>query len=121
MGRGGASVQQPGSGDGERACADRDEAGAATMRQSQGVKHRCRQRGVEVLIAGHDHGVCFAENLEPSRCGDGTVTTSAGLKVLREADTVIVPGYEDLVATPWSRCCPTVCSSTTATSSRPPA
>jgi hypothetical protein len=41
------------------------------MRQSQGVKHRCRQRGVEVLIAGHDHGVCFAENLEPSRCGNG--------------------------------------------------
>ena len=47
----------------------------------------------------YDVTVC-AEGGVARGVGPGiTVTTSAGLKVLREADTVIVPGYEDLDAT----------------------
>ena len=47
----------------------------------------------------YDVTVC-AEGGVARGVGPGiTVTTSAGLNVLREADTVIVPGYEDLDAT----------------------
>ena len=47
----------------------------------------------------YDVTVC-AEGAVARGVGPGiTVTTSAGLNVLREADTVIVPGYEDLDAT----------------------
>jgi transcriptional regulator GlxA family with amidase domain len=47
----------------------------------------------------YDLTVC-AEGGVARGVGPGiTVTTSAGLKGLREADTVIVPGYEDLDAT----------------------
>ena len=48
----------------------------------------------------YDVTVC-AEGRVARGVGPGiTVTTSAGLNVLREADTVIVPSYEDLDATP---------------------
>jgi transcriptional regulator GlxA family with amidase domain len=46
----------------------------------------------------YDVTVC-AEGGVARGVGGITVTTSAGLNVLREADTVIVPGYEELDAT----------------------
>src|SRR5713101_2518178 len=93
----------------------------------------------------YDLTVCAEARTVP---GSGfTITTEAGLEGLKRAETVIVPGYEDVdavvttaardavrgahakgvrlvsictAASPRSRCCRTASSSTTATFSRPP-
>ena len=59
--------------------------------------------GIPVEIFGrspHYHLTVCAEGEEVRAAGSGiTVTTSAGLEALRRADTVIVPGYDDIDAT----------------------
>jgi hypothetical protein len=44
--------------------ADRPAAHSTNVLPSTSQAQACRQRGIEVLKAGHDHGVCFEESLE---------------------------------------------------------
>jgi transcriptional regulator GlxA family with amidase domain len=60
--------------------------------------------GIPVQAFGNDPRyqvtVCADPTAGPVRSGGFTVTADAGLEVLAEADTVVIPGYADCVAGP---------------------